>query len=231
MELNRREREKLQAAIGAAYGFDDLARFLDYKLDKDVQDFAGPGAAKGEVVRVLLQRANQQGWIGEFLARLRADTSNPVLLDTLKELSAGARSRRSSGRILLPPAEPDVVTRTNELNKLVHLVLEAARARPAIPVALHAPGGFGKTTLAILAGRASELAEVFEDFLWVETGQACTSSRVVQLISDLCVHLGVLRPTLTDPDQMVSILRRCWRTGGCCWSSTTCGLPRTLHRS
>lgn len=202
MELNRREREKLQTAIGAAYGFEDLAQFLDYKLDKDVQDFAGPGAAKGEVVRVLLQRANQQGWIGELLAKLREDTSNPVLLDTLEAISASTRSQRSSGRVLLPPAEADVVTRVNELNRLVQLVVEAARARPAASVALHAPGGFGKTTLAILAGRASELGEVFEDFLWVETGQACTSSRVVQLISDLCVHLGERRPTLTDPDQI-----------------------------
>ncbi len=202
MELNRGEREKLQAAIGAAYGLEDLARFLDYKLDKDVQDFAGPGAAKGEVVRVLLQRASQQGWIDELLARLREDTGNPMLLDTLKELSASARSRRSAGRVLLPSAEADVVTRTKELNRLVDLLLEAARERPAAAVALHAPGGFGKTTLAILAVRASELAKLFEDFLWVETGQACTSSRVVQLISDLCVHLGERRPALTDPDQI-----------------------------
>jgi WD40 repeat protein len=80
-------------------------------------------------------------------------------------------------------------------------MLNAAESPEPAAVALCGPGGFGKTTLATQCCRDPRIQEAFPQVLWVETGEDCTPARLVELISDLCVHLDGARPALTDPEQ------------------------------
>ncbi|MGW5456792.1 NB-ARC domain-containing protein [Nocardia sp. NPDC003979] len=102
---------------------------------------------------------------------------------------------------LLPPLESGLIQRADEFHELRALVLAAADHSSPQVIAVAGPGGFGKTTLTAQVTHDPEVAAAFEDILWVETGQSCTPDRVVQLISDLCVHLGHDRPALADPTQ------------------------------
>ena len=201
MELDANEREQLGRAVSIAYGFEELARFLDYKLGMDIEDFSARGTGKREVVRLLLLRANQQGWSRRLLDELRRDTTNPELIDVLERMAAPNSARSTPSRILIPPLESDMVYRPSTVDAILQLVSEAMQLRPPYPVTIHGPGGFGKTFLANQVCHDSRTTTQFDTILWVETGQDCTPARIVQLIADLCVHLGVDRPALTDPDQ------------------------------
>lgn len=102
---------------------------------------------------------------------------------------------------LVPTREPGLVDRTDELDAIVSVVEEAAAARGIGTVAVCGPGGFGKTTLATQAGHDPRIRGLFSDILWVETGEDCSPARIVELIADLCVHLGEPRPAFTEPEQ------------------------------
>ncbi|MFP3965375.1 NB-ARC domain-containing protein [Actinomadura fulvescens] len=107
----------------------------------------------------------------------------------------------ASWAMLVPPLEPGMVERS-DLDALVSFLADTAEASAAgRVVAVSGPGGFGKTTLATQACHDSRVTELFPEILWVETGEQCTPARVVQLISDLCVHLEGTRPTLADAEQ------------------------------
>lgn len=108
---------------------------------------------------------------------------------------------RSAAVQLAPPLEPGMVHRSDDLDAVVALLSDAAAADPAGVVAVWGPGGFGKTTLATQSSHDSRITSLFPTILWVETGEQCTPTRVVQLIADLCVHLGGERPALTDAEQ------------------------------
>ncbi len=103
--------------------------------------------------------------------------------------------------VLVPPPEPSLVHRSNDFESLVSVMEEASGADGAAVVAVCGPGGFGKTTLVTQVCDDSRMRERFPEILWVETGEECSAARVVQLISDLCVHLNGNRPALTDPEQ------------------------------
>lgn len=105
------------------------------------------------------------------------------------------------GFVLAPPPETALVHRSLEFESLISVVEEASAADGAAMVAVCGPGGFGKTTLATQVCDDPRIREQFPEVLWVETGEECTAARVVQLISDLCVHLNGSRPSLTDPEQ------------------------------
>lgn len=69
-----------------------------------------------------------------------------------------------------------MVDRVSEAETLARLILRAVQATPSPLVAMHGPGGFGKTTLATQVCHDSLLAATFDTFLWVETGQHSRSS-------------------------------------------------------
>ncbi|MGH4011611.1 MAG: NB-ARC domain-containing protein [Pseudonocardiaceae bacterium] len=102
---------------------------------------------------------------------------------------------------LVPFPEPDLIQRSDDVDALVSILLETLSATGSKVVAAYGPGGFGKTTLATQVCHEPRVVGLFEEILWVETGEDCTAARVVELISDLCVHLDGTRPTLTDPEQ------------------------------
>ncbi|MFI5534521.1 NB-ARC domain-containing protein [Kitasatospora sp. NPDC051853] len=104
------------------------------------------------------------------------------------------------GFLPIPNAEPTLVHR-NDFDGLLS-VLEEARSTDGIAtVAVVGPGGFGKTTLATQLVNAPRIQELYPEILWVETGEDCSPARVVELVSDVCVHLSGSRPALTDPEQ------------------------------
>ena len=95
-----------------------------------------------------------------------------------------------------------MVDRPSDLESLISLITEAAQEPAAAKaVAIVGPGGFGKTTLATQACHNQRVTDSFSEVLWVETGEHCTPARVVQLSSDLCVHLNGERPTFSDAEQ------------------------------
>ncbi|MGQ0773883.1 MAG: NB-ARC domain-containing protein [Pseudonocardiales bacterium] len=133
-----------------------------------------------------------------------------AVLDTaLEQADAAAQERfhdslsalRASLALHVPSLEPDLIQRPDEVEALVSILREAVSADGIKVVAVCGPGGFGKTTLATQMCHEPRLVELFNEILWVETGEDCTAARVVELVSDLCVHLDGTRPALTDPEQ------------------------------
>jgi WD40 repeat protein len=108
----------------------------------------------------------------------------------------------ASGSYLpIPNAEPTLVRRNNDFDGLVSILGEAHNAEGIATVAVVGPGGFGKTTIATQLVNDEQIQALYPEILWVETGEGCTPARVVELISDICVHLSGSRPALTDPEQ------------------------------
>ncbi|ANW19458.1 hypothetical protein I3J09_15320 [Streptomyces clavuligerus] len=101
----------------------------------------------------------------------------------------------------IPVPEPGLVHRSDDFERLVSVLREASAEASTAAVALCGPGGFGKTTLATQTCDDPRIRNSFSEILWVETGEGCTAARVVELISDLCVHLAGNRPSFTDPEQ------------------------------
>lgn len=105
------------------------------------------------------------------------------------------------GLVLVPSPEPDLIQRSDDVEALVSIVLETSSAKGPKVVAVSGPGGFGKTTLTTQVCHEPRVVDLFNEILWVETGEDCAAARVVELVSDLCVHLDGTRPALTDPEQ------------------------------
>lgn len=131
----------------------------------------------------------------------QADTAVRQRFREVLGTPAAAEPPVLGGFVLAPPPEPALVHRSLEFESLISVVEEASAADGAAVVAVCGPGGFGKTTLASQVCDDPRMREHFPEILWVETGEECTAARVVQLISDLCVHLSGSRPALTDPEQ------------------------------
>lgn len=102
----------------------------------------------------------------------------------------GGQRGLPSWALLVPTLEPYMVDRSADLDALIALIGDAAEpAAASRVVAVVGPGGFGKTTLATQACHDLRVTDAFPEILWVEAGEHCTPARVVQLVSDLCVHL------------------------------------------
>ena len=112
-----------------------------------------------------------------------------------------AQRHLSSWAAFAPTLEHHLVERSAELGTLVSLATGALEPATSNAVAVVGPGGFGKTTLAAQACRDPQITGLFPEILWAETGEHCTPARVVQLISDLCSHLGGQRPPFASPEQ------------------------------
>jgi len=113
-----------------------------------------------------------------------------------------AAGHLTSWPVFAPGLEPGMVDRPPDLENLISLLTDAVQAPTAAKVvAVVGPGGFGKTTLATQACHDPRITSSFSEILWVETGEQCTPARVVQLASDLCVHLDGERPTFSDAEQ------------------------------
>ncbi|MCQ4044657.1 NB-ARC domain-containing protein [Streptantibioticus rubrisoli] len=112
------------------------------------------------------------------------------------------RSETPPGSFLpIPNAEASLVRRDNDFEGLISVLEEARDADGIATVAVAGPGGFGKTTIATQLVNDERVRDLYPEILWVETGEGCTPARVVELISDICVHLSGSRPALTDPEQ------------------------------
>jgi hypothetical protein len=77
--LNGSQLQIFADALGSGYNLSALERMLRYRLDKDIQDFAG-AADKLEIIFRLLDVANREGWWPELIAAARASNSGNVML-------------------------------------------------------------------------------------------------------------------------------------------------------
>jgi WD40 repeat protein/transcriptional regulator with XRE-family HTH domain len=128
--------------------------------------------------------------------------SSGAELSRLPGLRRVAPGHLTSWSVFAPGLEPGMVDRTPDLETLISLLTDAAQAPAAASVvAVVGPGGFGKTTLTTQACHDARITGSFSEIMWVETGEHCTPARVVQLVSDLSVHLGGERPTFSDAEQ------------------------------
>ncbi|MEZ0094120.1 WD40 repeat protein/transcriptional regulator with XRE-family HTH domain [Streptacidiphilus sp. EB129] len=133
------------------------------------------------------------------------DRADPDVVERFRELldGPGQRQAPASGSYVLAPApEHGLVHRSEDFDSLVALLAQTdGSAGASTPLAVCGPGGFGKTTLVTQVCEDPGVRALFPEILWVETGEGCTPARVVELISDLCVHLDGSRPALSDPVQ------------------------------
>ncbi len=83
------EMEALADALGSAYDLARLERMLKYRLDKDIEDFAGPNTDRPSAIFELINVANQEGWWPQLVAAARASNSgNPKLIEVEAKLLA-----------------------------------------------------------------------------------------------------------------------------------------------
>jgi len=131
------------------------------------------------------------------------ERATPEVQDRFRRWLSGQRATTivAGGFALVPSLEPGLIQRSDDIRGLASLLEEAGSAADMPIVAVCGPGGFGKTTLATQVCHDARIRDHFAEFLWVETGEACTPARVVELISDLCFHLDGVRPALADPEQ------------------------------
>ncbi len=134
-------------------------------------------------------------------AYVQADADVRSRFHTALGTPESAGERAPDRRALVPATEPGLVDRTDELDAIVAMLEEADAAQGIGTVAICGPGGFGKTTLATQIGHAPRVRHLFPEILWVETGETCSPARLVELVADLCVHLGEPRPAFTEPEQ------------------------------
>ncbi|MFJ9523379.1 NB-ARC domain-containing protein [Kitasatospora sp. NPDC101801] len=132
------------------------------------------------------------------------DRADPDVTERFREFlgePSRHRATTSGNYVLAPPPEHGLVHRSEDFDSVISLLTEANASEQGITLAVCGPGGFGKTTLVTQACEDQGVRELFPEILWVETGEGCTAARVVELISDLCVHLDGSRPALTNPEQ------------------------------
>lgn len=168
----------------------------------DVADFEHMPSADRLIVGKSAPTAGQHGH-GRQPAVVAEGKVAPRPQVAIEPVSLSQASGHLTSRpVFAPGLEPSMVDRPTDLESLISLLTDAAQApTSAKAVAVVGPGGFGKTTLATQACHDPRIISSFSEILWVETGEECTPARVVQLISDLCVHLDGERPTFSDAEQ------------------------------
>ncbi|MGY2090475.1 NB-ARC domain-containing protein [Nocardia gipuzkoensis] len=129
----------------------------------------------------------------------RADAAEIQRFKTLAVDLPRRRLAPSARSVLAPPPEGGLIDRQSDCAAVVSLLTHPHGDDTTVAVC--GPGGFGKTTLAKQVCADPQIRQRFSEIVWVETGQDCTPARLVELISDLCVHLHGQRPALNTPEQ------------------------------
>src|SRR5215468_6689347 len=204
------------AALREAAGFTQarLARVVGYSRSTVANAEAGQGAARHfwEMCDEALGGGSRLLRIFDEIKMLRRRLPQEAATVARRKREAelqptagpGAANWRHlpSWALFAPSLEPYMVDRSTDLDTLISLLTEAAGpAAASRGVAVVGPGGFGKTTLATQACHDDRVTGLFAEILWVEAGERCTPARVVQLVSDLCVHLDGTRPPFSDAEQ------------------------------
>jgi WD40 repeat protein/transcriptional regulator with XRE-family HTH domain len=164
---------------------------------KRADEALATGGSLDRLWPLVRQQQNERGAVAS------TEATEPALHDGLVGRSGDESAVERGGLptiALVPEPDHNAVNRPRELAALVSL-LEQAGEGPIRVVTVSGPGGFGKTTLATQACHDLGVRRLHNEILWVETGEQCTPARVVQLVSDLCLHLGGARPAFSDPEQ------------------------------
>ncbi|CAO5229682.1 DUF4062 domain-containing protein [Frankia sp. AgKG'84/4] len=144
--------------------------------------------------------------------------ATPAELERELLLSLGeARRRREMVRAVAPAEEfrpiywvPDLTSRIVDRPRLLTRLVDALTAPGAGSdsgarsdvVGVHGTGGFGKSTLALMACRHDKVRLCFPDgVLWTDVGQDLADAQLAEKINGLSRRLGDEHPASADPMQ------------------------------
>jgi WD40 repeat protein len=159
----------------------------------------------------IVRSARTPDLTGRLAAGHDGESSDIAATSGVGDQYPGRRANHSAkgGVVAIAPAPPDrVVDRSAVLVEVVDLLRRAKDSGAHRLVGICGPGGFGKTTVAAQVCSDPRVEQLFSEIVWVETGEQCSSGRLVQLVSDLCFQFEGNRPALADPDQAGLYLAR-----------------------
>ena len=135
--------------------------------------------------------------------RALASTAEPLRSTTGQGSDRVSCANRTSVTVLV--GEADLRRSTSEpvrrpdIESQVHHVIESWHGRGSLTIVLHAPGGFGKTTLADLISTTGSIISLFPDGVyWIGLGETIDLSSLVAKTNDLSFLLSGTRPDLQD---------------------------------
>lgn len=103
----------------------------------------------------------------------------------------------------VPPCPPTLMSRP-ELATVVAALRVEATGTVGVTTALVGAGGFGKTSLALLACHDERVRKFFSGgIIWVTIGRDRTTTQISDLLRGLCELLSQHAPQMTDPELLV----------------------------
>jgi hypothetical protein len=142
--------------------------------------------------------------ISAYLAFFRAVvTRAPADPDESSSAATGEPAAR------IPWTSPTVDSRLVKRSELLALLTEKLTSRSVPTVGLFGAGGYGKTTLAVLAGQEEAVRRAFPGgLLWVTLGGEARGVDLASRINDLAEALSGTRLALVNPEQAGQYLGR-----------------------
>jgi NB-ARC domain len=104
---------------------------------------------------------------------------------------------------MVPDLPEGFIKRPRELQELLSLLLDRSAENPvAITTALHGPGGYGKTVLAIALCHDNRVIDAFDDgILWATLGRGATENTILRELTKLYEALTGEQPPFVDTTQ------------------------------
>jgi len=158
----------------------------------------------GIVVQLITARAS--GWLSAVLAGPRLWVA-AVAVGVLVLLLQRARDSRPKWIPLPPKTGGSVVNRPDEVNHVVRAVRRRSRGASGTTTALLGDGGFGKTTVAMLACNDHRILRRFSGgVLWVSVGRDARKEVLAEKVNNQIRSLGRSlgkeeHPTFTDASE------------------------------
>jgi len=188
MSLSGQQRQKIQEALINAFpNMASLEQMLSFQLNKNLRAIAPEGSLQ-EIVFVLIQAAESQGWVEDLIRA--ACTSNPgnrLLSAVVVEVKS--TDGKKSCLCQAPPLPAYFVERPEHSQDLKKCLLaESTDVHTLVITAIHGLGSVGKSTLAAALAHDKDVQAHFCDgILWATLGQ---QPNLLSLLSGWVQALG-----------------------------------------